>query len=483
MLKFDIDKKNKAIVTGDEVKQLRERFSVENKAAKFSRFRGRYIPDRKYIITPTGRFDIGMYFEFKKYIKDNFNDLKIYKTDNFSKMLYPRVSTSIDIPSLNLELRDYQKDIVNICNKVGRGVVILATAGGKTLTMASLIQSVYNISEKKKDFTCVVMVPDLGLVNQTYADFKQYGVKFTVSKWTGNDELNLNSNVIICNMGILQSKKTDLNFMRVIDMLVVDEVHKLRTGNKINKLFKLIQTNNRYGFTGTMPEELEDQWNIIGKIGPVLYEKNSYQLREEKYIAKAKVYILKVLYKNYRNVEFDVGNFDPTQKYRHELKMLQQSVCRNNIISKMCNNFTNNALLMVDYIDHGQLLYNTLKLKLKDKQVYFIRGEVDVAERDRIRKLMEGNTNIICIAISKIFSTGINIKNLHYIMFCAGGKAKVKIVQSIGRGLRQHESKNILTIIDLADQLYYGKLHMQKRIKLYEQENFKYKQQTISCDE
>ena len=92
---------------------------------------------------------------------------------------------------------------------------------------------------------------------------------------------------------------------------------------------------------------------------------------------------------------------------------------------------------------------------------------------------METKHNVICVAISKIFSTGINIKNLHYIMFCSGGKAKVKIVQSIGRGLRKHESKDKLIIIDIADQLHYGKQHMAKRIKLYKEENFNYDYQDI----
>jgi len=451
MVIFDIDKSEKAIVVGDEVSMLRENFSVENKAAKFGRFRGKFMPYRKYIITPAGRFDIGMYYEFRKYLKQKYKDIRIQKSTKFSEKIYPRIRETMEISPLQLELRDYQRDIVNTCNRVGRGVIVLATAGGKTLTIASLIQTVYDHMADKRNFTCVLLVPDLGLVNQTYADFRQYGVKCRYSKWTGNDDLDLTSNVIICNMGILQSKKSDVTFLRVIDMLIVDEVHKLRSGNKINKILKTIQTNNKYGFTGTMPEELEDQWNIIGKIGPVLYEKNSFQLREEEYIAKAKVYIIKILYKNPQALSFKGGSFDPTAKYRHELKIVQQSKHRNNILTKLCSNINNNALLLVDYIDHGQLLYNILSVALKGKQVYFIRGEVGVEERDRVRELMESRTNIICIAISKIFSTGINIKNLHYIMFCAGGKAKVKIIQSIGRGLRQHKSKNILTIIDLAD--------------------------------
>ena len=152
---------------------------------------------------------------------------------------------------------------------------------------------------------------------------------------------------------------------------------------------------------------------------------------------------------------------------------------RNRVICRLCTNVNNNTLLMVDRIEHGEILERELKRVLTNKQVYFIRGEVEVEQRDKIRKMMETRTDVICVAISKIFSTGINIKNLHYIMFCSGGKAKVKIVQSIGRGLRKHDSKDTLIIIDIADQLHYGKQHMSKRLKLYDQESFKYEYQQI----
>lgn len=476
MLKFDIDKKpNKGILSGEEFAAVREHFSVENPAAKFSRF-SRRIPFRKYMITPAGRFDIGIYYEIIKYVKNNFDGVKIEKTDEFKKQIRPTYKAK---PTpLKLELRDYQEKIVNTCITLGRGVVVLATAGGKTLTMASMIQAYYNMSNKQQ-FTCLVVVPDIGLVNQTNSDFIEYGVTFSHCKWTGDNTLNLQCNVIVCNMGILQSKKSDLSFLPHVDLLVVDEVHKLRSGNKINKILDKIVTTSKFGFTGTMPENKEDQWNVIGKMGPILYTKNSYQLREEKYIVKAKVLILKLMYRDYQpDYDYD-PDFNPLKKYKKELDFLKDSTYRNQIIEKLCSKFNNNSLLLVDYIEHGALLYAILSTKLTDKQVYFIRGEVEVSEREKIRKLMENSSNVVCIAISKIFSTGINIKNLHYIMFCAGGKAKVKIIQSIGRGLRQHESKTMLTIVDLADQLHYGKQHMKKRVQLYDDENFNYEYRTI----
>ena len=129
---------------------------------------------------------------------------------------------------------------------------------------------------------------------------------------------------------------------------------------------------------------------------------------------------------------------------------------------------------MVDYIEHGEKLYSILKKANPDKKVYFIRGDVDVKDRDKVKAVMENKQNVICIAISKIFSTGVNIKNLHYIVFASGGKAKVKLIQSIGRGLRWHKDKKDVIIIDIADNLMYGTKHYMKRKKIYKGENIRY---------
>ena len=107
MIVFDVDtKNNRGTVSGEEVSRLREEFSVENKAAKFTRMRGRYMPFRKYVITPTGKFDIGLYYEFRKFLKKTYKDIKIVKSEKFISTMYPNSGVVIDIPTLTLELRD-----------------------------------------------------------------------------------------------------------------------------------------------------------------------------------------------------------------------------------------------------------------------------------------------------------------------------------------------------------------------------------------
>lgn len=479
-LNFEWDSgRRQGLIKSGSLNQIREHFSVKNDAAKFARrFGGRFIPARKYTITPAGRFDAGLYRDILQFVTDNNVEDEINYTDTFKQHIKPGYDKHTPL-QLDLKLRDYQEDIVNRCLKVGRGTVILATAGGKTLTMASLLESIYQQYDKN-NFKAVIMVPDRGLVEQTYSDLEEYGVTFSISKWTGDDDLDLSTNVVICNLGILQSSKSDTSWVHHVDLCIIDEVHKVRQGNKINKIINKIHTPHRFGFTGTMPEELMDQWNIIGKIGPVLYEKNSAALREENYIAQVKAQIIDLKYETQpKYVLYPSEPLTPTKRYRREIDFIINSDFRNNIISKLSENFDKNSLILIDYIEHGEILFDCVQRRCKDKKVYFIRGNVAVEDRDKIRQLMEISDDIVIIAISKIFSTGINIKNLHYIVFAGGGKAKIKTIQSIGRGLRLHKTKQQLIILDIGDDLMYGRQHLQKRIEHYDKEKICYGRKTI----
>lgn len=452
---------------------IREHFSIPNEQYRFQRRYARYTPKRLYAITPTGRFNPGIFYDIKRFINDTYKNIAYGYSQNFLKNIRPSYNIK-DLASLKLDLREYQQDIVRQCLKIGRGVVVLATAGGKTLTMACLIETVYKKTDTPEKFKCLVIVPTLNLVHQTCKDFQDYNVSYTTCKWTGDEPLDPTANVIVANVGILQSSKTDTEWIKSIDQLVVDEVHMLRKGNKINKLVKDILTPNKYGLTGTLPESLLDQWNIFGLIGPKLYEKNSKDLRDGEFIGKVKTKIIKLEHSSRPEL-----CENPNDKYRKEIEFITKSQFRNKLIGKLCNNLNNNCLIMVDYIEHGQLIYEQVTKNNPNKQIYYIRGDVEIKEREEIRKLMEVNNDVLVIAISKIFSTGINIKNLHYIVFAGGGKAKIKIIQSIGRGLRLHNGKKELIIVDIMDQLTYGMKHGDKRMNLYDEEKINYTITTI----
>ena len=393
MLTFDYNPSTRKLLLKTEdldlFNRVREHFSIVNDAARYGRRYGRYIPPRKYAITSAGACEIGLYWEIKKFLGKK----ESATSDKLQKVL--KVGKDIDLyKDFAFDLREYQEDVVNKALKIGRGTCVLGTGAGKTFTTAALIENYFRDSSDKDTFKCIVLVPDLGLVTQTYDEFLNCGTTFKITKWTGKTKPDLTANVIICNIGIVQSRFEQNDWLKHIDLLIVDECHKIKASNKISKIVSRIRTPNKYGFTGTLPENNLDKWSIIGKLGPVIYEKTSYELRVE-------------------------------------------SPFRNEFLTKLCDKLDNNTLILVNHIKHGELLKEYLDI-LENKQIYFIRGEVDVEERDKIKKIMETDTNVVCVAISAIFSTGVNIKNLHNIIFASGGKSFIRTVQSIGRGLRKH---------------------------------------------
>jgi len=458
-------------LTGDKFDEIREHFSVKNDNAFFMRKFGRkFINSRIYCMTPTGLFDPGMFYEILKHIKTNYQ-IEVTYDDKIKQVVKPSFSNQNIFDNLKLKLRDYQLETVKQALLFGRGIVKVGTGGGKTLTIASLLSSIYVNNGNK--MTCLLIVPDLTLVDQTYSDFLNYGVPFSFSRWTGTHKPDFECSVIIANLGILQSQFEEHKELLNVDVLVVDECHKLKKGNKVNKLINSIKTNNKYGLTGTLPDNKPDEWNIIGKLGSVFYEKSSYELRLENYLTNAEIKIIEIGYKD------KVKPVPGVNKFKTELDFIYSSSFRNGIISTICNKCNNNVLILVNHIAHGQAMYDYLTSSLKTKKVYFIRGEVEVEDRTKVINEMEKSDNVVCIAISAIFSTGVNIKNLHNIIFASGGKSFIRIIQSIGRGLRLNQNKDKLVIYDLTDLLQYSQQHAIKRKEIYTLEKIIYKEGKI----
>ena len=474
MLTFDYNTSNRKLLVKTEDSSLfdkiREHFSVENEGARFARYRGRFAARRKYAITGTGACELGLYWDIRQYLIKEQIKVDISITDKLQKVL--DVGRDIELyKKFTLELREYQEEVIKKALKIGRGTCVLGTGAGKTLTTAALIENYFQSCPDKDTFKCIVLVPDLGLVSQTYEEFNDVGTTFKMTKWTGKTKPDLTSNVIICNIGIVQSQFDNNDWMKYVDLLIVDECHKIKASNKVSKIVSKIKTHNKYGFTGTLPENNLDKWSIIGKLGPVIYEKTSYELRLEDYLANVNVKVL--------NLEYKVPpRYLSDNKYREELDFIYDSHFRNTFLTKLCSKLENNTLILVNHISQGVILSEYLT-QCENKQIYFIRGEVEVETREDIKRIMEKDNNVICVAMSSIFSTGVNIKNLHNIIFAAGGKSFIRTVQSVGRGLRKHASKNKLVIFDICDNLRYGLRHCEKRKDIYKTEKIKYTESKI----
>lgn len=468
---FDYDtSRKKGIIVSDYLPNIREHFSVEDKQQVFKRrYAIGYRPQtRQYAITPQGRFEPRLLFSILEFLQSQDIQFNIELSDKLRNIITIPVLRE-ELAKLNLDPRDYQEESVMSAIRNKSGVIVLPTSAGKTLVIALLVKSI----QHQHDCKALILVPDIQLVAQTYSDFIEYGISENeITKWTGSTEPNKDAKIVISNAQILLSEKQDLSLLKDIKLLIIDEVHKLKYGNKINKVVEQIPALFRYGLTGTLPDNKIDQWNIFGKIGRVIYFKQSVDLREQKYISQVHVAALKL---NYKNIpQFTVPSmYNPTAGYEEEITWLQTNTFRNSVITKLVNKADKNTLIMVDRIAHGEELLKVLQ-ETTTKEVHFVHGAVEIEEREMIRKLMEEQDNIACIAISKIFSTGINIKNLHNIIFAAIGKARIKIIQSIGRSLRKHASKKRATIFDIWDNLRYGNKHVVERLALYDREQIPY---------
>ena len=464
---FDFDTvKRKAQIVSPYLAEIRELFSVEDKAQVFLRRRlGRNIPIRKYAFTNKGHIDTPFFEEICKELKIKFPQIDIKATSSFLSA-YSVPSIAEEYISLNLEPRDYQRESVVEALKQGRGVVVLPTSAGKTLVIGLIANTCVS-----KNLKVLILVPNIQLVQQTYSDFIDYGIDESLfSKWTGNCEFT-DTKIVIANNQILLSEKQNTDVLKNFNVVIVDECHKMASAEKITKLIKNLKSCHMFGFTGSLPEDKFDIWSINRIFGSVIYHKKSIELRKEQYISKVRVATLEIEYKNIP--QFSRPSMDnPTAGYEEETNWLQTNPFRTEIISKLVKSLDTNTLILVDRIAHGEFLLEQLKSKLHEtKQIYFIQGSLEVEEREKIRELMERSNNVVCIAISKIFSTGISIKNLHNVLFAAIGKARIKIIQSIGRSLRLHHSKQIATIFDIADTcLTYGYKHYEERKRLYEAE-------------
>ena len=446
------------------LKLVREKFSIQNPVYMQRRFQ-----PRKYVITPSGAFQVGLWEEMNKYLSTLNIPIEITLTKAFKAIYEPKITATLQ-PIDGFTYYDYQEIMINEFIKHGRGIGILATSAGKGLVIAGLIKSLLHTTPSAK---VLIIVPNTLLLNQLYNSFIEEFNLHIISRWGDKNLPDLTKNVFIANSQILLSDiKDTLTKFQKVDYVIIDEVHKLgEKSNKINKVIHNITTPYKFGVTGTLPDNLMAAWNIVGKVGPILYEKNSYEIRQQGTAAQIETRVINCHHTK-SPAPVDPNDNRPTARYEKELEFIIHNPERNNLIKQLVSKVNNNSLILVDRLIHGQILLDLMKDI--NKKVYFVQGSTESDARTEITQLMETQNDIVCIAISQIFSTGLSIKNLHYLVFVALGKSNVKVLQSIGRSMRMHKDKDKSVIFDLADNLHYSADHARQRIKMYKEEKIPY---------
>lgn len=477
LVQLDYSEKKNACHIALSDKDVRDRlmhsFSVPNKEKRFTTGPNkRFVKDRKYFITPTGSFDFGIAGEIIKWLKTYVIDRPVeYQISDSFKEKFAQDEPCEILDNLEFKLRDYQRECVDLALRYKFGTFVLGTGAGKTFTIASIINNLFSNKNIKK---VLIVVPDNGLVTQFYDELVNvYKLNRKIIKFYDKfNKLDEDSEIVIANRPLLLSRFSQYEkiWRNSFDCLIVDEAHSIKRGNMVSKCIEKIVTKYRFGFTGTLAEEIEDKIKNIGLLGPVRYTKTSKELRDAGVLSNVVIRKANLIYPEYYR----------EMKYRDEVEELYSNKYRNNFLKDLCFKLDKNTLLLVNRLEHGFILKNILDTVESDKKIYFIRGEIDTDSRDEIKKLMEEEDNILCIAITKIFSTGINIKNLHNIILAAGGKSSVTVVQSIGRGLRLHPTKKELNIFDICDKGFkYSTAHANKRLRIYEEEKINVKETDI----
>ena len=367
--------------------------------------------------------------------------------------------------------REYQIEGVCDCLKHNRRLLVSPTASGKSLMIYSLVR--YYVHKGMK---ILLVVPTTSLVEQMYKDFIEYGwdAKNHCHRiYSGREVTNTNEVTITTWQSVFRMEKS---FFKDYDVIIGDEAHLFKSKSLVNIMTKLEHAKYRFGFTGTLDGTQTHKWVLEGLFGPSYKVTKTEKLMREGHLSQLDIQCLVLKH--------------PPKKfetYEDELQYLISHEQRNNFITNLSLDLKGNTLILYSRVEtHGAILYEKINnIKHIDRKVFFVHGGVDADQRESIREITENESNAIIVASYGTFSTGINIKRLHNVIFASPSKSRVRNLQSIGRVLRKGKDKVKATLYDIGDDCTYNSKknytlnHLIERIKIYNEENFNYEIITI----
>ncbi len=364
---------------------------------------------------------------------------------------------------------DYQLDAFIHGVQNNRALFLSPTASGKSFIIYLLLR----YFNRKT----LIIVPTTALVHQLASDFASYGLndadEYIHKIFTGQEKKTDKLITITTWQSIYKKQKS---FYDGYEVVIGDEAHHFKSSSLTAIMTKLDTVKYRFGFTGTLDGTQTNKLVLEGLFGVVKKVITTSELMEQGYVANLKIKSLLLKYPD------EIRKQMSKSSYQDEIDFLVGYDQRNKIIRNLVLSLEGNSLLLFNYVEkHGQVLHDMIKAKSPDREIYFIHGGVDGEYRNEIREKVEQSEGAIIVASYGTFSTGINIKNLHNIVFASPSKSRIRNLQSIGRGLRKSDSKTSATLYDIADDLVWKTWknhtikHFVERIKIYSEEKFDYK--------
>ena len=367
--------------------------------------------------------------------------------------------------------RDYQVEGVYDALRHNRKLLISPTASGKSLMIYSIVR--YYESKGQK---ILLVVPTTSLVEQMYKDFEDYGwdaASYCHKIYSGKEKTNEFPVTITTWQSVY---KLDRSFFEDYGVIIGDEAHLFKSKSLIEIMTKLHHAKYRFGFTGTLDGTQTHKWVLEGLFGPSYKVTRTDELMQQGHLSQLDIQCLVLKH--------------PPQKfetYEDEIQYLISHEQRNKFITNLTLDLKGNSLLLFSRVEaHGAVLFDLINTnKRGDRKVFFIHGGVDTEERELVREITERENSAIIVASYGTFSTGINIRNLHNVIFASPSKSRIRNLQSIGRVLRKGKNKTKAVLYDISDDCTcnsrknYTLNHLIERIKIYNEENFNYEIITI----
>jgi superfamily II DNA or RNA helicase len=380
----------------------------------------------------------------------------------------------IDTLAVPFEVRDYQIKAFIYAIRNRRALLLSPTASGKSL----IIYLITRYLNKKT----LIIVPTISLVAQLYKDFKDYGFDSdsNVHQIMGGASKETNKQIVISTWQSIY--KMPQEWFEEYDLVIGDEAHLFKAKSLVSILTNLPDCKYRFGLTGTLDGAQTHKLVLEGLFGSVKKVTSTKELIDDGRLAKFKIKALVLKYTEQSSKA--CKGFT----YQEELDYIVTKHSRNQFIKNLTVSLNGNTLLLYQFVDkHGKILYNMIKDAIaEDRPIFFVHGDVDVDEREEVRRITENESNAIIVASYGTFSTGINIRNLHNIIFSSPSKSKIRTLQSIGRGLRLGDNKEEAILFDISDDMTYKSSknytldHFMERMKIYNDEKFDYKIYTIN---
>ncbi len=474
-----ISKKNEVYLILSDIdsstsQELTEFFTFEVPGAKFMpMYRNRMWDGKIRLFSPgSGEIYVGLLSYIKQYclknnikyiIEEGVEDVRnVVGTDvrNFIRSLKPKTKGK------SLKVRDYQIEAVRSAVARNRALIVSPTASGKSLVIYALVRYYHMMGLKT-----LILVPTTSLVEQMYSDFQDYGWSpgtYCQKIYQGHDRKVTKDVVISTWQSIYKMPK---KYFESFGCVIGDEAHLFKAKSLTGIMTKLHQCKYRFGLTGTLDGTQTHQLVLEGLFGAVENIVTTKELMDKKTLANLKIKCIVLRHSPMRQ----------RMTYAEELEYLVTNDTRNKFIINLCRNIPGNTLCLFQLVEkHGKVLYDQAKDEIKDRKVFFVYGGTDTKTREDIRSIVENEKNSIIIASYGTFSTGINIRNINNIVFSSPSKSKIRVLQSIGRGLRISDNKNSILVFDIADDMSYKErrnftlTHFTERINIYNEQQFNY---------